>query len=263
MNPASQLTVQSSLPSIRAITYLTPLREGGSLPAIVEADDLGTYVVKFTGAGQGARALVAEIIVGELARALGIRTPDLALIEVAGELGRSEPDFEVQELVLASAGMNLAVDFLPGSAGFDPSYPVPADEAARIVWMDALVANVDRSARNTNLLIWHRDLWAIDHGACLRFHHAWGDPERFARSAYRYEDHVLSGIGDPRTVHDQLAGLVTDALLDSITALVPDEWLAPDVHRPDPAAPADAAAARIAYREYLLARLQAAAEWLP
>ncbi|QDP98685.1 hypothetical protein FOE78_08595 [Microlunatus elymi] len=257
------MPVQSSLPRIRAITYLTPLREGGSLPAIVEADDLGTYVVKFTGAGQGAKALVAEIIVGELARALDIRTPDLALIEVAGELGRSEPDFEVQELVLASAGLNLAVDYLPGSIGFDPSYPVPADEAARIVWLDALVANVDRSARNTNLLVWHRDLWAIDHGACLRFHHAWGDPQRFARSGYRYDDHVLSGIGDPRRVHDQLAGRVTAELLDSITALVPDRWLTPDDQRPDPAASADAATARIAYRDYLLARLDAASEWLP
>lgn len=255
--------VQSSLPSVRAITYLTPLREGGSLPAIMEADDLGTYVVKFTGAGQGAKALVAEIIVGELARAVGIRTPDLALIEVAAELGRSEPDFEVQELVLASAGVNLAVDYLPGSIGFDARIDVPAEEAARIVWLDALVANVDRSARNTNLLLWHRDLWAIDHGACLRFHHAWGNPDRFARSAYRYDDHVLSAVGDPRSVHDQLNTVVTAELLDTIMALVPDGWLTPDPDRPDPNAPVDADAARVAYRDYLLARLAAAAEWLP
>jgi hypothetical protein len=255
--------VQSSLPVITATRYLTPLRAGGSLPAIVEADDLGTYVVKFVGAGQGARALVAEIIVGELARALGLRTPELALIEVAGELGRSEPDFEVQELVLASAGINLAVDYLPGSVGFDASFDVSADEAARIVWMDAFVANVDRSARNTNLLIWHRDLWAIDHGACLRFHHSWGDPQRFARSAYRYDDHVLADRGDPRRVHDRLAARVTPDLLDSITALVPDAWLVPDENRPDENAPADAPAARAAYRDYLLARLESAAEWLP
>jgi hypothetical protein len=255
--------VQSSLPVITATSYLTPLREGGSLPAIVEADDLGTYVVKFVGAGQGARALVAEIIVGELARALGLRTPELALIEVAGELGRSEPDFEVQELVLASAGINLAVDYLPGSVGFDPGFPVQPEEAARIVWMDAFVANVDRSARNTNLLIWHRDLWAIDHGACLRFHHSWGDPQRFARSPYRYDDHVLADRGDPRQVHDHLAARVTSELLDSITALVPDAWLVPDETRPDENAPADAPAARAAYRDYLLARLDAAEEWLP
>jgi hypothetical protein len=255
--------VQSALPIVRALTYLTPLREGGSLPAIMEADDLGTYVVKFSGAGQGTKALVAEIIVGELARAVGIRTPELALIDVAGELGRSEPDFEVQELVLGSAGLNLAVDYLPGSVGYDASFEVPTQEAARIVWLDALVANVDRSARNTNLLLWHRDLWAIDHGACLRFHHSWGDPDRFARSAYRYDDHVLAAIGDPRTVHDRLAPLVTADRLDAITALVPDAWLVPDRDRPDPSAPADAASARIAYRDYLLARLGEAQVWLP
>lgn len=255
--------MQTSLPTVMAITYLTPLREGGSLPAIMEADDLGTYVVKFAGAGQGPKALVAEIIVGELARALGIRTPDLVLVEVDGELGRSEPDFEVQELVRASAGLNLGVDYLPGSVGFDPSLPVPADEAARVVWMDALVANVDRSARNTNLLLWHRKLWAIDHGACLRFHHAWGDPQRFARSAYRYDDHVLGGLADPRSAHEELAPVVTGTLLDSITALVPDAWLEPDDFRPDPAAPPDPAAARAAYRDYLLARLEAAEVWLP
>jgi hypothetical protein len=255
--------LQQQLPTTSAITYLAPLREGGSLPAIMEADDLGTYVVKFAGAGQGPKALVSEIIVGELARALGIRTPDLALIRVDGELGRSEPDFEVQELVLASAGLNLAVDYLPGSVGFDRGYPVPADEAARVVWLDALVANVDRSARNTNLLIWHGDLWAIDHGACLRFHHAWGEPDRFARSSYNYADHVLSELADARQVHDQLSRRVTADLLDSVTALVPDIWLIPDETRPDPAAPADAEAARAAYRDYLLARLDAAEVWLP
>lgn len=259
----ASLPVQTSLPTVQAITYLTPLREGGSLPAIMEADDLGTYVVKFVGAGQGPKALVSEIIVGELARALGIRTPDLALVEVDAELGRSEPDFEVQELVQASAGLNLGVDYLPGSVGFDPSFRVPAEEAARILWMDALVANVDRSARNTNLLVWHRRLWAIDHGACLRFHHAWGDPERFARSGYRYDDHVLAGLGDPRSVHEELSALVTGSLLDSIIALVPDVWLEPDASRPDPAAPADPVAARLAYRDYLLTRLEAAQAWLP
>ena len=251
-----------TLPTITALTYLTPLREGGSLPALMEADDLGTYVVKFTGAGQGPRALVAEIIVGELARALAIRTPELALIEVDGALGRAEPDFEVQELVLASAGQNLAIDFLPGSIGFDPHFPVPTTDAARILWLDALVANVDRSPRNTNLLLWHRDLWAIDHGACLRFHHSWGDPERFAQAHYDYDDHVLSGTADPRTVHDQLAAMVTADLLDSVTALVPDAWLTPDADRPDPAAPGDPTAARVAYRDYLLARLAHAEEWL-
>jgi hypothetical protein len=251
------------LPRIFATAYLTPLREGGSLPGLVEADDDGIYVVKFAGAGQGPKALVAEVVVGELARSLGIRTPDLALIDVDAEIGRREPDEEVQALVAASAGLNLAVDFLPGSVGYDRSFPVAAEQAAAVIWLDAFVANVDRSSRNTNLLIWHKNLWAIDHGACLRFHHAWGDPDRFATSGYDYGDHVLAGRADPRRGHDQLASTVTPALLEGILELVPDAWLLPDPDRPDPQAPADAAAARCHYRDYLLARLAAADRWLP
>jgi hypothetical protein len=251
------------LPVVQATAYLTPLREGGSLPGLLEADDLGTYVVKFTGAGQGPKALVAEIVVGELGRALGISVPELALIEVDAEIGRREPDEEVQELVVASAGLNLAVDFLPGSVGYDRSFEVSRPLAAAIVWLDAFVANVDRSARNTNLLIWHKSLWAIDHGACLRFHHSWGRPEAFASSAYNYGDHVLAAVGDPRTVHARLAPLVTAEQLDAILTLVPDPWLTPDPTRPDPQAPPDAAAARVAYRDYLLTRLDAADRWLP
>jgi hypothetical protein len=251
------------LPYVRATAYLTPLREGGSLPGLVEADDLGTYVVKFTAAGQGPKALVAEIVVGELGRTLGVDIPDLALIEVDAELGRREPDEEVQELVTASAGLNLAVDFLPGSVGYDAGFDVEATQAARIVWLDAFVANVDRSARNTNLLVWHKTLWAIDHGACLRFHHAWGRPEAFASASYRYDDHVLAGVGDPRTVHDELAAQVTRGLLADVLGLVPDAWLQPDPRRPDPHAPPDAATARHAYADYLLARLEQAERWLP
>jgi hypothetical protein len=252
------------LPRIAATAYLTPLREGGSLPGLMEADNDGTYVVKFTAAGQGPKALVAEIVVGELGRALGVLVPELALIEVNAEIGRREPDEEVQELVTSSAGTNLAVDFLPGSVGYDRTLEVRSDDAARIVWLDALVANVDRSRRNTNLLIWHRSLWAIDHGACLRFHHAWGGgPERFATSAYNYGDHVLAGVGRARSVHDQLAPLVTRPLLDSILAAVPDDWLLPDPTRPDSAAPTTAEAARVAYADYLLARLAEADRWLP
>jgi hypothetical protein len=251
------------LPQIAATAYLTPLREGGSLPALMEADDLGTYVVKFTGAGQGPKALVAEIVVGELARALGVPVPELALIEVDPEIGRREPDEEVQELVSASAGLNLAVDFLPGSVGYDRSFDVESLVAARIVWLDAFVANVDRSARNTNLLIWHKSLWAIDHGACLRFHHSWGDVGAFAASAYNYGDHVLARVGDPRRVHEELRSQVTDGLLADVLALVPDEWLLPDPTRPDPRAPQDATLAREAYAAYLLARLEAAERWLP
>ncbi len=251
------------LPRISATAYLTPLREGGSLPGLVEADDDGIYVVKFVGAGQGPKALVAEIVVGELARSVGIRTPDLALIDVDAEIGRREPDEEVQELVAASAGLNLAVDFLPGSVGYDRSFALPAAEAARVIWLDAFVANVDRSSRNTNLLIWHKNLWAIDHGACLRFHHSWGDPDRFATSRYDYGDHVLAGRADPRGMHDQLAMAVTPTLLDEILALVPDAWLLPDPDRPDSQAPTEADEARCRYRDYLLARLAAADRWLP
>jgi hypothetical protein len=251
------------LPRISATAYLTPLREGGSLPGLVEADDSGTYVVKFTGAGQGPKALVAEIVVGELGRALGVRVPDLALIEVDPEIGRREPDQEVQDLITASAGVNLAMDFLPGSVGYDRHFEVPPLDAARVVWLDAFVANVDRSARNTNLLIWHRNLWAIDHGACLRFHHAWGSVDAFARSTYNYSDHVLRAVGHPRRVHDELRDLVTPSLLEAVLALVPDAWLEPDPDRPDPRAPADASAARRAYLDYLLARLDQAESWLP
>jgi hypothetical protein len=251
------------LPRISATAYLTPLREGGSLPGLVEADDLGIYVVKFTGTGQGPRALVAEIVVAALARALGLRTPDQALIDVDAEIGRREPDEEVQALLATSAGLNLAIDFLPGSVGYDRSFSVPADDAARVIWLDAFVANVDRSPRNTNLLIWHKNLWAIDHGACLRFHHAWGDVEGFAASAYDYLDHVLVGRANPYRVHDQLLAAVTPSLLDSVLELVPDVWLEPDRDRPDPNAPSDAAAARCRYRDYLLARLVAADRWLP
>lgn len=251
------------LPHISATAYLTALREGGSLPGLLEADDLGTYVVKFTGAGQGPRALVAEIVVGRLGQELGVRIPELALIDVDPEIGRREPDQEVQELVVASAGMNLAMDFLPGSIGYDRSFDVPVADASAVVWLDAYVANVDRSRRNTNLLIWHKSLWAIDHGACLRFHHSWGDPQRFAESGYDYGDHVLGGLGRPHDVHAELAAQITPELLGAVLADVPDDWLVPDADRPDPKAPPDAAAARTRYIEFLTARLAAADRWLP
>lgn len=250
------------LPRISATAYLTPLREGGSLPAIMEADDLGTYVVKFTGAGQGVKALVAEIIVAGLARRAGLRTPDLALIEVAAEIGRTEPDHEVQQLITASVGTNLAVDFLPGSIGYDRGFPVDRETASTLVWLDAWTANVDRSYRNTNLLVWHRELWAIDHGACLRFHHAWGRPEAFAEAGFDYGDHVLSGRANPRLAHDRLVDRFTAEAIDQVLTDVPDAWLAPDPDRPDPGAPPDVASARIAYRDHLLARLAAADRWL-
>lgn len=253
------------LKSVTATTYLTPLREGGSLPGIVEADDFGTYVAKFHAAGQGPKALVAEIVVGELARRLGLRVPDMVLLELDAAIGRGEPDPEVQELLVASTGTNLGVDFLPGSLGYEPTaFTVDPDEAATIIWLDALTANIDRSWRNPNLLIWHRELWCIDHGAALRFHHDWSRADRFVTSPFDPSDHVLGKAAGPVSdVAPGLAAQLTGSVLDDVLGLVPDDWLVPDAHRPDPAAPHDAPAARVAYRDILLARVEASPSWLP
>ena len=204
--------------------YVTPLREGGSLPAIVEADNLGTYVMKFRGAGQGPLALVAEIIAGELARRLGLRVPELVLAELDPRIGVSEPDPEIQDLLRASEGVNLGVDFLPGSFGFDPlGWTAEPEFASRVLWFDALVQNVDRTWRNPNLLVWHRNIWLIDHGAALYFHHNWptADPKRPFDAA----EHVLrdraTALGD---AHAALAPQVTWDLLTEVTALVPPGW---------------------------------------
>ena len=162
------------IPTVAVTRYVTPLREGGSLPGIVEADDLGTYVCKFRGAGQGVRVLVAEVIVGELARRIGLRTPRLVALDLDPEIARYEADEEVQDLLNASAGLNLGIDFLPGAFGYDGDLAArDADVAAQVLWLDAFCANVDRTWRNPNLLLWHGDLWVIDHGAALYFHHAW------------------------------------------------------------------------------------------
>ena len=247
---------------VEAVRYVTPLREGGSLPGIVEADDLGTYVVKFRGAGQGLKALVAEVIVGELARRIGLRVPQLVAVELAAPIARYETDEEVQDLLTASLGLNLGVDFLPGAFGYDASCHVPAQTAATVLWLDAFTANVDRSWRNPNLLVWHGDLWCIDHGACLYFHHGWsrglGSTERFARQPYDARDHVLGGFVDVVTdVADDLRTRVTPDLLDDVLAQVPDEWLEPAPGAPDPTA------LREGYRAHLTARLAAADAWLP
>ena len=184
------------LPHITATRFVTPLREGGSLPGLVEASDDGTYVVKFRGAGQGLKVLVAEVVVGELARRLGIRVPELAVIDMPSAIARYEADEEVQDLLTASLGVNLGIDFLPGAFGFDSGCAPDPAAAARVLWLDALTTNVDRSWRNPNLLVWHGRLWAIDHGACLYFHHSWrggvGDPGRFATQPYSFDDHVLA-----------------------------------------------------------------------
>ncbi|RFU85351.1 hypothetical protein DY218_17905 [Streptomyces triticagri] len=216
------------LTEVTATRYVTPLREGGSLPGIVEADDLGTYVMKFTGAGQGRKTLVAEIICGQLARRLGLRVPDLVRMQLDPVIGRSEPDQEVQELLKASGGLNLGMDFLPGSIGFDPlAYEVTSAEAGRIVWFDALVNNVDRSWRNPNMLVWHGDLWLIDHGASMIWHHNWRSAAASAEKPYDASDHALAPFGPDVTAADAaLAPLVTEELLTEVAADVPDEWLA-------------------------------------
>ncbi|MEO6928919.1 MAG: HipA family kinase, partial [Casimicrobiaceae bacterium] len=179
--------------TLSATRYVTPLREGGSLPAIIEAEDSGLYVLKFRGAGQGPRTLVAELVAGEIARALGLRIPELVFVDVDADLARSEPDPEIQDLIRASAGLNLALDYLPGSTTFDPVADVPGELlASQIVWFDAFVSNVDRTPRNTNMLVWHRNVWLIDQGAAFYFHHAGGDfLARAADPFTRIRDHVL------------------------------------------------------------------------
>jgi hypothetical protein len=241
--------------------YVTPLREGGSLPGIVEAADLGTYVCKFRRAGQGPKVLVAEVIVSGLAAALGLRTPDLVALELDPEIARYEADEEVQDLLDASAGLNLGVDFLPGAFGFDPDRVVDKEEAATVVWLDAFTANVDRSWRNPNLLVWHDDLWVIDHGASLYFHHAWSggvtDPERFAAQHWDASDHVLGAYVDAVPGLDaDLRPRLDQGLFEEILARVPDVWLEPVPGAETPEA------ARDAYVRFLAARLASRA-WLP
>jgi hypothetical protein len=246
-----------------ATRYVTPLREGGSLPGVMEGDDFGTYVAKFVGAGQGPKALIAEIISGELARRLDLPVPELVLLDVDPVLGRVEPDQEVQELLIASAGLNLGVDFLPHALGFDPLAWTPdADLAAAVLWFDALVENVDRSWRNPNLLIWHGRLWLIDHGATLYFAHSWATAASKVTRRPDLRDHVLARFVDDvpsavRRADAVLAPRVTAALLEEVTAEVPDEWLTSDPIF------ATAQDGREAYRTHLLERLAARSAWLP
>ncbi|GAA1929133.1 hypothetical protein GCM10009716_41040 [Streptomyces sodiiphilus] len=211
-----------------ATRYITPLREGGSLPGLVEAGDLGTYVMKFTGAGQGRKSLVAEVICGGLARRLGLRVPELAVLWLDPVIGLAEPDQEVQALLKASGGANLGMDFLPGSLGFDPlAHPVTSAEAGRVVWFDALVNNVDRSWRNPNMLVWHQDLWLIDHGAAVVWHHHWPGAAASAARPYDASDHALAPFApDIARAAAELAPRVTQDLLAEVAAEVPDEWLA-------------------------------------
>ncbi len=242
-----------SLRTVIATRYVTPLREGGSLPAIVEADDDGMYVLKFRGAGQGPKALIAEFVAGEIARAAGLPVPEIVFVALDPELARTEPDPEIQFLIRASAGLNLALDYLPGSVTFDPVADKPdADLASSIVWFDAYVTNVDRTPRNTNMLVWHRRLWLIDHGATLYVHHSWNNYRERSRDPFpMIKDHVLLQFGSSlREVDPKMTGRLTPDLIDSIVKLIPDAWLVGDFvfggnnqHRD-------------AYIEYLLSRLE-------
>ena len=253
------------LPLVRVERYVTPLREGGSMPAVVEADDLGTYVLKFRGAGQGVRALMAELISGGIARALGLPVPALVLADLDPLLARTEPDPEIQDLIRASAGTNVAMDYLSGAINFDPAVDVvDADFASRVVWFDTLVSNVDRTARNTNMLMWRRAPWLIDHGASLTFHHAWNgavaDPSKpFAPSA----EHVLlpraSAIAQ---VDAELAQRLTQSVLEDVLAQVPDCFLEQAAQGADSPALQDVVAHRAAYVNYFVARLQTRGPWL-
>lgn len=253
------------LPTASVTRYATPLREGGSLPGIVEADDLGTYVCKFRGAGQGLRVLVAEVVVGELARRIGLDTPRLVALELDPEIARYEADEEVQDLLNASAGLNLGVDFLPGSFGYDSHSVAAPGVGAKVLWLDAFTANVDRSWRNPNLLVWHGDVWVIDHGASMYFHHAWaggslqkdGAAQRFADQPWSPEDHVFLGhVRGLAQADAEISPLLGTEAFAEVLAAVPDEWLepVPGAEGPD--------AVRAAYVDFLSARLTTR-QWLP
>jgi len=243
------------LRTVQATRYVLPLREGGSLPAIVEADDLGLYVVKFRGAGQGILALIAELIAGEIGRALGLRVPELVFAEIDPTLGRNEPDYEIRQLLKASAGLNLALDFLPGATMFDPAArdTAPPDEASLLVWFDAFVQNVDRTPRNANLLLWHRKLYPIDHGAALFFHHDWPAREKRIESPFpEIEQHVLLPWADEIEKAGEAASQrLTPAVLTAIVNLVPESWLA---SASDGVSPGDR---RSGYVDFLTRRLAA------
>jgi hypothetical protein len=248
------------LRSVRATRYVTAFREGGSLPGLVEADDDGLYVVKFRGAGQGPRALVAEWVAGEIGRALGLLVPELVAVDLEEAIADSEPHEEIHDLLVASVGRNLGVDFLPGSLTFNPAADTVTDPAwaAEVVWFDALVTNPDRSIRNPNMLVWHGRTWLIDHGAALYVHHAWRDPDEHARRPFeRTAEHVLLPFAGPLpAAAERLAPRLTSELLDAIVEAIPDDWL------PDDPVVGGADGQRRAYVDYIVTRLAASTTWV-
>jgi hypothetical protein len=244
--------IQPQLRNVQVTRYVTPLREGGSLPAIAEADDGFLYVLKFRGAGQGIKALTAELIGGEIARLLGLRVPEIVFANIDEAFGRTEPDEEIQDLLKASTGLNLALHYLSGSITFDPAVTeVDTLLASQIVWFDCLLTNMDRTVRNTNMLWWHKELWLIDHGACLYFHHNWQDvKEQAMRPFVLVKDHVLLPRAKQLDVVDiAFRSVLTNEHIRNIVNLIPEEWLAADTFF------ATAALHRQAYIEFLETRL--------
>jgi hypothetical protein len=243
-------TLLSRLPltpprTVHVTRYVTPLREGGSLPAIVEADDDGLYVLKFRGAGQGPRALIAELVAGAFGQICGLPIPEIVFVDLDADLARTEPDPEIHALIHDSAGLNFALDYLPGSATYDPVVmQIDADLASRIVWFDAFVSNVDRTPRNTNILLWHRQPWLIDHGAALYFHHApdWLDGKHPRADPFPHiKSHVLLRYAERlREVSDAMAAPLTRAAIETVVGWIPESWLSarrgtrsPDEQRAD------------------------------
>jgi hypothetical protein len=249
-----------ALPTVRATRYVAALREGGSMPGLMEADDDGTYVVKYRGAGQGPKALVAEVVAGEIGRALGLPVPEAVLMEVAASFGRLEIDYEIGHLLRSSEGLNYGLDYLPGSITYDPLVPPDPDPAlaSDIVWLDAFVTNPDRTARNTNLLAWHGRIWLIDHGASLYFHHDWGDLDgRVADPFARIREHVLLPLaGDLQAADQRARARLSRAVFEDILAAVPEAWLSAYYDGESPAA------VRGRYVDYLCARLESSATFV-
>jgi hypothetical protein len=245
--------MQPELRTVNVIRYVTPLREGGSLPAIAEADDGFLYVLKFRGAGQGPKALIAELIGGEIARALGLKVPEIVFANLDEAFGRTEPDEEIQDLLKASVGLNLALHYLSGSITFDPAITTLNGKlASQIVWLDCLLMNVDRTPRNTNMLTWHKELWLIDHGASLYFHHSWNNwLEQAMRPFVQVKDHVLlPQATELDAVDAEFHTILTPERILPIVALIPDEWLTGEILFTSPEEH------RQAYAQFLLTRIQ-------
>lgn len=242
-----------NLRTVKVLRYVTPLREGGSLPAIIEDKDEKLYVLKFRGAGQGVKALIAELIAGEIGRVLGFKIPEIVFADLDTALAKTEPDPEIQDLINFSGGLNLAMEYLSGSITYDPMFAKPEGLlASEIVWFDTLTANVDRTPRNANILFWHDDLWLIDHGASLYFHHNW---ERFLENSTNpfrlIKDHILLPFADQIEEADEVLGKkLTSETLENIVGLIPDEWLE------------NPAEQRKIYLEFLTKRLESRQEFV-